>query len=185
MQSYFSYLRYHKLISGNRTVAKNRMYLGSSALDPVLCDTTDAVNTLKAGLLLHNLISTQNKAECYRAYKNSNRIFEKTSACSFFWLLVGGLRHSISLMYHGQSHLWVMLLWCMVQPFFITPRVERFCDNESSRKLKEAVCWLSCCQPAEIFFLTELWQVLTAFAESSKEISNVNVSSSINSVWAI
>lgn len=54
MQSYFSYLRYHKLISGNRTVAKNRMYLGSSALDPVLCDTTDAVNTLKAGLLLHN-----------------------------------------------------------------------------------------------------------------------------------
>lgn len=54
MQSWFSYLRYRKLNSRNYAVTKNTAYLGSGSLDHVLRDTTNAVNMLKAGPLLHN-----------------------------------------------------------------------------------------------------------------------------------
>lgn len=183
IQSYSSSLKCNKLILLNHTV-KNRTYLGSSALHPVPCGTTEAVNMLKAGPLLHNLNKYSKQSRMLQGLTNTcNRIFENTYFSSFSWLLVGGLRQCISLMYHGQSRLRVMFLQCMVWLFFFTSRLERVYNNKSSWKPKAAVCWLSCCQPAEIFLVTEPWQVLTAFAESSKEISNVNVSSSINAVW--
>lgn len=124
-------------------------------------------------------VSTQNKPECYRAYiKNKPKPTLKThlKLKDFllpFWTLGGGPCTQYFTKYHWQSHLKLTLLWGTVWLFFIASRVERVYDNKSSWKMKATACLLSCCHPAEIFLLTEPWRVLTAFAESKKEISKI------------
>lgn len=73
----------------------------------------------------------------------------------FFDFRWGDSAHSTSLNYHRQSHLQVSFYGVSCDDSFIASRVEKVYNNKSSWKVKAAACLLSCCQPAEIFLLTE------------------------------